>query len=91
MIDERDVTAAFARDHLSDLLGRAEYAKERVVIRKRRKRVAALVPIEDLELLEALEDERDLADIRARLKEWKRSGEPLIPIEKIARKYGVKL
>lgn len=91
MTDERDVSAAFARDHLSDLLGRAEYAKERVVIRKRRKRVAALVPIEDLELLEALEDERDLEEVRARLKEWERSGEPLVPLEKVARKHGVKL
>jgi antitoxin (DNA-binding transcriptional repressor) of toxin-antitoxin stability system len=38
-----------------------------VVLTRHGRRVAAVVPIEDLELLEALEDARDLDDVRAAL------------------------
>ena len=44
------------------------YGKERIVISRKGKRLAAMVPIEDLELLEALEDKTDLAAARKALK-----------------------
>ena len=83
------VGADEARDHFGDILGRAAHGKERVVISRHRKRVAAIVPIEDLELLEALEDERDLAEIRARLATP--TGEPAVTLEDAAARLGVKL
>ncbi len=82
------VGADEARDRFGDLLGRATYGKERVVISRHRKRVAALVPIEDLELLEALEDAHDLAELRKRLAKPK--GKP-VSLDTLAAKLKIKL
>ena len=43
------------------------FGGERVVLTRHGKRVAAVVPIEDPELLESLEDARDLDDVRTAL------------------------
>ena len=52
------------RRDLAETLNRVSYQGGRVVVQRRGKDVAALVPIEDLELLERLEDRLDaqLAD-----------------------------
>lgn len=49
-------------------------AGERVVLRRGRKVVAAVVPIEDLRLLQRLEDDEDIRDTRAALREARRKG-----------------
>jgi prevent-host-death family protein len=47
--------AAFeARNVLADILNRVAYAKERVILTRHDKDVAALISIEDLKLLESL-------------------------------------
>lgn len=46
--------------------------KERVVLRRRGKEIAAVVPIADLRLLEGLKDRIDLVDARAALAETKK-------------------
>ena len=56
MSTQRTVAAAQARSSFSDLLGRVFYGGERVVITRQNRRCAALVSLEDLELLEQLED-----------------------------------
>lgn len=66
--------ASKAREGLADTINRAAYGKERVVVRRRGKEVAAVVPIEDLRLLEELEDRVDLSDARAALAETKKKG-----------------
>lgn len=48
-----------ARDNLSDLVNRSSYGKERIVLTRRGKGVAALVPMEDLEILERIENHLD--------------------------------
>ena len=58
------VSAAKARKSFADILDQVSYAKERIIITRRGKAVAAVVPIEDLELLEAIEDKIDLEDYR---------------------------
>ncbi len=75
------VSTVTARDQFSDLINRAAYGKERVVLTRRGKKVAAVVPMEDIELLRVLEDHIDLEDARAALGEAKRKG--TIPWEKI--------
>lgn len=82
------ITADAARDKFGDILGRASHGKERLVISRHGKRVAAIVPIEDLERLEAMEDEQDLAEARARLANP--VGKP-IPLRDLAAKYGIKI
>jgi hypothetical protein len=58
-----------------------------VVLRRRGKEVAAMVPIEDLRLLEKLEDRIDLADTRAALGEIKKKGAK--PLDTILKKSGL--
>ena len=50
-------------------VGRAEYRGERVIVHRGNKAVAAVVPIEDVELLEKLEDEIDITAAREALKD----------------------
>lgn len=56
-----------ARESFSTTVNRVAFGRERVVLTRHGRRVAAVVPIEDLELLESLEDARDLDDVRAAL------------------------
>jgi prevent-host-death family protein len=59
------IDTSVARDGLSDTLNRVSYGKERIVIRRHGKEIAALVPMEDLAFLEELEDRLDLEEARA--------------------------
>lgn len=68
------LSAAEARNEFSEILNRASFGKERIVLTRRGKDLAAIVPIEDLELLERLEDRIDLEDARAALAEVRESG-----------------
>lgn len=68
------ITASKVRKDFSDTVNRVAYGRERVVLHRRGKEIAAVVPIEDLKLLEALEDRIDLADARAALTEAKKKG-----------------
>lgn len=58
-----------ARANLADALNRVAYGGERIVLERRGKGVAALVSLEDLARLEALENEADLKAARKALKE----------------------
>ena len=75
------------RDKLSEALGRAEHGKERVIIRRNRKPIAALVPLEDLRLLEQLEDRLDLRDFRRAWETAKREG--FRPLERVLLRLGI--
>lgn len=68
------ITASKVRKDFSDTVNRVAYGHERVVLQRRGKEIAAVVPIEDLKLLEALEDRIDLADVRAALADVKKKG-----------------
>jgi prevent-host-death family protein len=50
------------REQLSEVLNEARYNGERTVITRHNKKVAAIVPMEDLEYLERVEDELDARD-----------------------------
>jgi prevent-host-death family protein len=60
-----------ARESFSTTVNRVAFGGERVILTRHGRRVAAVVPVEDLELLEALEDARDLDEVRAALAEPK--------------------
>ncbi|HYV41839.1 MAG TPA: type II toxin-antitoxin system prevent-host-death family antitoxin [Thermoanaerobaculia bacterium] len=74
---------AVAKKPKRDLGGTLERVRrgERVVLRRGRKAVAAVVPIEDLKRLQELEDEEDLRDVCSALEEASRKG--TIPWEKV--------
>ena len=79
-----------ARDRFDELLKRAVKDKDRVVLTRRGRPVAALVPIEDLEFLEAIEDQLDVEEFRRAKEEFERSGEPAIPLDEVVRRLGIK-
>lgn len=54
------VSTTELRDNISEHLGRVRHRRERVVIEKNSKPAAALISVEDLALLEALEDRLDV-------------------------------
>lgn len=84
------LAASKARDEFADTLNRVAYGRERIVLRRHGKDLAALVPIEDLALIEKLEDAADVLEARKVLAEMKRKGEKAIPYEKARRELGLK-
>ena len=56
------LSTVLARNEFSTVINRAAFGKERVILARRGKAIAAVVPMEDVELLRALEDRADLAD-----------------------------
>jgi prevent-host-death family protein len=81
------MTVAEAKNRFSDVLRRAEYGGERVIVERHGKPVAAIVSTDDLRRLEATDDAVDLEDARAALAEAKRAG--TVPLETVLQKYGL--
>ena len=81
------MTVAEAKNRFSDVLRRAEYGGERVVVERHGKPVAAIVSTDDLRRLEATDDAADLRDAHAALAEAKAAG--TVPLEMVLRKYGL--
>jgi prevent-host-death family protein len=52
-----------AKDTFGDTVNRAAYGKERIILTRRGKPVAAIVPLEDLALLDELENAADAAEV----------------------------
>lgn len=69
-----NISTREARGQLSTVVSRAAFAKERIILTRRGKAVAAVVPIEDLEFLEHLEERIDLEDARTALADVKKKG-----------------
>ena len=67
-----------AREEFPEIVNRAAYGNERIIVSRRGKDVAAVISIGDLRLLELLAagelDRQDIADARAALKEAKEKG-----------------
>ena len=82
--DQR-VRASIARDSFADTLNRVAYRGERIVLERHGKPVAALVSLDDLDLLERLEDE---ADVQAVAKARRERGS--VPYDELRRKAGLK-
>jgi antitoxin Phd len=73
-----------ARRKFSKTISRVEFGKERIVLERRGEEVAAVVPMDDLVLLQALEDKIDLAAARKALRE-----PGTVPWEKIKAELGL--
>jgi prevent-host-death family protein len=77
------------RQSLADILNRAEYQGERIVIHRRGKDAAAIIPIDDLKLLERLiEDAEDRLDTEAARAALAESDER-VPYAEVRRKLGL--
>jgi len=78
------LTASAVRDTLGDTLNRVAYRGERIILERHGKAVAALVSVEDLSLLEALEDRLDMRAVRRAQRE-----NGAVPYEEVRQKAGL--
>lgn len=56
--------AAKAKSAFSETLNRTAFGKERIILTRRGKPLAALVPLEDLDLLNEMENATDAEEVR---------------------------
>ena len=80
------LSIARIRVELAETLNRVSYRGERVVLQRHGKDVAAIVPLEDVMLLEALEDRMDVEAAKAALAEVRDQG--TIPWEQLEKEFG---
>ena len=80
-----------AREAFPELVNRAAYGKERTIVSRRGKDLAAVIPMDDLRLLERLSreemDRLDLEGTRAALKEAEEKG--TIPLGDVRKRLGL--
>jgi prevent-host-death family protein len=73
------------RSNLSEVLDQVRTRRERILVQRNGRDVAALIPIADLKLLERLEDGADIREARRALAEEER-----IPWGKVKSRLGLK-
>jgi prevent-host-death family protein len=73
------LAAGKVRQDFAETVNRVAYGGERIILHRRGRNLAALIPVEDLALLEELEDQRDAQEARQALADSKAKGETPIP------------
>ncbi|MCP3928821.1 MAG: type II toxin-antitoxin system Phd/YefM family antitoxin [Bacteroidetes bacterium] len=63
------ISTADARKNFADIVNKVAYGKESIVLTRRGQEIAALVSIEELELLQQIEDYIDIEDAKKALQE----------------------
>jgi prevent-host-death family protein len=76
-----------AREEFATIINKVAFGGERVRLTRHGKAVAAVVPVEDLDLLEEIEDAIDLADLDAALADP--ANQKRIPWEDVKRQLGL--
>ena len=78
------IPASKVRQNFSDILNRVAYRGERIVLRRRGKDLVAVVPLQDLEFMDELEERLDLEAAQKALRE-----KGTIPWEKLKKRLGL--
>ena len=65
----RTITTTDARKNFADIVNSVAYGKEPVILTRRGQEIAALVSMEELQLLQKIEDHIDIEDARKALDE----------------------
>ncbi|MES2218156.1 MAG: type II toxin-antitoxin system Phd/YefM family antitoxin [Pseudomonadota bacterium] len=68
------MTTIDAKEKFTDLINHVSHNKERVILTRRGKEIVAMVPIEDLQFLEATQDRHDLREAGDAFKDSKSAG-----------------
>ena len=63
------ITTVDARKHFADIVNKVSYGQEPIILTRRGEKIAALVSIEELELLQQIEDVIDIDDAKKALSE----------------------
>ncbi len=76
-----------AKEKFTELLNHVSHTKERVILARRGKELAALVSLEDLHFLESTQDKNDLNEAIDTLKESK--GGNTVTLENLKEEIGI--
>jgi prevent-host-death family protein len=68
------LNTADAKEQFTELVNRVVHDKERVILTRRGKEIAAIIPLEDLMLLQEAQDKHDLREAIDALKEARNVG-----------------
>jgi prevent-host-death family protein len=68
------INTADAKEEFTELVNRVAIHKERIILTRRDKEIAAIVPLEDLKYLEESRNKNDLAEATEALKEARAQG-----------------
>ncbi|XVN41498.1 MAG: type II toxin-antitoxin system prevent-host-death family antitoxin [Rickettsia endosymbiont of Argas persicus] len=69
-----NITTSVAREYFSEIINRSSYGKERIILSRRGKDLAAVIPIEDLKLIELIENKLDIEEAEEAIREAKLKG-----------------
>lgn len=82
-----EITTAEARKNMAELLNRTAYGKERFVVTRHGKELVAIVPLEEVTLLDRLRSLLSKKDFEAALEELETAGTR--PWDDVRRELGV--
>ncbi|HLB41251.1 MAG TPA: type II toxin-antitoxin system Phd/YefM family antitoxin [Gammaproteobacteria bacterium] len=80
------ISTTAAKEEFLELINRVSHNKERIVLMRRDKEIAAIVPLEDLLLLQASKDKNDLDEAVEALKEARK--QDTITLENLKEEIG---
>ena len=63
------ISTADARKNFADIVNKVAYGKESIILTRRGQKIAALVSMDELELLQYIEDHLDIEDAKKALAE----------------------
>ncbi|MDX1900964.1 MAG: type II toxin-antitoxin system Phd/YefM family antitoxin [Gammaproteobacteria bacterium] len=75
-----------AKEQFTDLINRVVHSKERILLTRRGKEIAALIPFDDFKHLLEIQDQLDLAEAIDALKEARQSG--TVSLEELQTEFG---
>ncbi len=81
------VSVANAKSHLSELIAKSSFGHERFIITRRNKPVAALVSLEDLQIIEQHEERQGLISVAGKWADFEEISSSLEDISSL-RKHG---
>jgi len=87
----RRLNISEVRSDFAETINQVSYGKERLIVERRGKDLAAIIPVEDLKLLERLieeeEDRIDLEEVKKALADPR--NKKTIPLEKVRKELGL--
>ena len=82
------VSVANAKSHLSELIAKSLHANEKIIITRRNKPVAAIVSLDDLQIIEQQQEREGLASIAGKWKEFDELASYLDDVEALRKSGG---
>ncbi len=80
------ITTIAAKEEFAELISRVSHNKERIILSRRDKEVAALICMEDFALLQTIQNNLDLHDAVESLRDARHQG--TIPLEQLKEEIG---